>query len=77
MLGAILWFVMAAVTVAQETGATGFDMRNCMDCEVLTLEGATSAMILAAGIGCAVAVLRSIVKRRERYPYRGISLKLR
>jgi hypothetical protein len=68
---------MEALVLAQETGAVGFDPRSCYDCEVLTLEGAFSAIILAAGIGCAVGVVRSIMRRREKFEYRGISLKLK
>ncbi len=77
MNGPILGLMMTALVLAQETAAIGFNPRNCWDCEQLTLEGAASAMILAAGIGCAVAVFRSIVTRREGYEYRGISLKLK
>lgn len=76
MNGPILGLIITALVLAQETAAVGFDMRNCWDCDQLTLEGAASAMILAAGMGCAVAVIRSIVRRHERYEYRGISLKL-
>ena len=77
MNGPILGLTMTALVLAQETAAVGFDMRNCYGCEELTLQGAASAMILAAGIGCTVAVFRSIVTRRKGYEYRGISLKLR
>jgi len=73
----IFGLTMTGLVLAQETAAVGFDMRYCWDCEQLTLEGAASAMILAAGIGCAVAVIRSIVRRRERYEYQGTSLKLK
>jgi hypothetical protein len=77
MNGPILGLMMTVLVLAQETAAVGFDVRNCWDCEQLTLEGAASAMIVAAGIGCAVAVIRNIVGHRERYQYRGISLKLK
>jgi hypothetical protein len=77
MTGAALGAILTVLALGQEGGPVGFDMRSCYDCEVLTLEGATSAMILAAGIGCAVAIVRSFVRRRETYRYRGISLNLR
>jgi hypothetical protein len=75
--GSILGLMMTVVIFAQETAAIGFDPRNCWDCEGLTLEGAVSEMILAAGIGCAISIIRSVARRGKGYEYRGISLKLR
>ena len=40
--GLILGLAFIARLVAQETAAIAFDMRNCWDCEVLTLEGAVA-----------------------------------